>query len=338
VRKFFSPDYTTARLRFAETADARGWSLDAREVEARGPGGEPLWIHAASSPAADPRRTLVVSSGLHGIEGFFGSAVQLAILERWEDPPVRVVLVHALNPHGFAWLRRTDERNVDLNRNFSPEGDPWPGSHPVYAALDRILNPARARPARIPLVLQLLPAIACHGLRGVRQAIAGGQYDYPRGLFFGGVEPSPTRRVIEAALPEWLAGSEDVIHLDLHTGLGRSGVGALLRDAPHAGAAYSARGGFGAWCLSRGLAPRYSFAYAEFGTFSNLRVLAGLRAENQAHHWGSSSDPATIRAKDRLKALFCPDDSEWQTSAVNGALAFVDAAVQELSTDSAARR
>ena len=26
--------------------------------------------------------------------------------------------IHALNPFGFAWLRRVNEDNVDLNRNF----------------------------------------------------------------------------------------------------------------------------------------------------------------------------------------------------------------------------
>jgi hypothetical protein len=330
ARRFFSPDYTTARLRFAEAADTRGWTLDAREVDARGPGAEPLWIHAATSQGGDPRRTLVVSSGLHGVEGFFGSAVQLAVLERWHTPPVRIVLLHAINPYGFAWLRRTDEFNVDLNRNFLRDGEAFAGSPPGYARLDPILNPQSAKPSRLPLVVALMPAIARRGLGGVRQDIAGGQYEFPRGLFFGGVAPSPTRRVIEAAMPGWLAGSEEVIHLDLHTGLGPSGQGQLLDDAPAAGASYTARGGFGSWCVSRGLAKTYSFAYAEIGTFSSLRVLAGLRVENQAHHYGQSSDPATIRAKDRLKQLFCPDDEEWQSRAVDAALGFVDAAVQDL--------
>ena len=31
---------------------------------------------------------------------------------------VAIVLVHALNPFGFAWRRRWNENNVDLNRNF----------------------------------------------------------------------------------------------------------------------------------------------------------------------------------------------------------------------------
>ncbi len=59
--------------------------------------------------------------GLHGVEGFFGSAVQLACLEHWlsaEAPSVKYVFLHGLNPYGFAWRRRFDENNVDPNRNF----------------------------------------------------------------------------------------------------------------------------------------------------------------------------------------------------------------------------
>ncbi len=50
-----------------------------------------------------------MSSGLHGVEGYFGSAVQLAWLHGVRAGCIRipsgtaVVLVHAVNPHGFAW-------------------------------------------------------------------------------------------------------------------------------------------------------------------------------------------------------------------------------------------
>jgi len=98
------------------------------------------------------------------------------------------------------------------------------------------------------------------------------------------------------------------MHLDLHTGLGTGGGPAkLLIDNPlsaaqrerlgrwfgpdsfevaHAqGMAYSARGSFGPWCAGRSPGRDYLFATAEFGTYAPTRVLAGLRAENQAEHW-----------------------------------------------------
>ena len=76
-----------------------------------------MTIDVASSATEDADNVLVISSGLHGVEGFFGSAVQTMVLERWASsasPPVRCVLLHALNPYGFAWIRRPDENNEDL--------------------------------------------------------------------------------------------------------------------------------------------------------------------------------------------------------------------------------
>jgi hypothetical protein len=37
---------------------------------------------------------------------------------------VNVVALHALNPWGFSHLSRTDEANIDLNRNFDDYGAP----------------------------------------------------------------------------------------------------------------------------------------------------------------------------------------------------------------------
>ena len=55
------------------------------------------------------------SSGLHGIEGIAGSAIQLFWLQQSIPllPKDRaIILVHVLNPYGMAWLRRFNEDNV----------------------------------------------------------------------------------------------------------------------------------------------------------------------------------------------------------------------------------
>ena len=98
-----------------------GWQLETYPIDAKGPRGEDLTIDVGVSRHGDPDRVLVLSSGVHGVEGFFGSAVQVALLERWANSPplsTKVLLLHGLNPFGFAWLRRCDENNVDPGRNF----------------------------------------------------------------------------------------------------------------------------------------------------------------------------------------------------------------------------
>ena len=83
--------------------------------------------------------------------------------------------------------------------------------------------------------------------------------------------------------------------------------------------------------MSRGFAPDYLFAYAEFGTYPPIQMLAGLRAENQAHHWGTPDSPETRRAKERLEELFCPADEGWRSQVLERSLAIVERTLQELA-------
>jgi len=351
----FSDDYATARQRFRQAASRLGWQLEAHPIATIEPGGEELTFDVGCSPGGDPERVLVVSSGVHGVEGFFGSAVQIALLQQWasvNSPSIKYVFLHGLNPFGFARVRRFDENNVDPNRNFLLAGERFEGASEGYASLDAFLNPCRP-PSQLELVtLKALRLIAHHGMSALRQAVAGGQYRYPRGLFFGGAEPSRTQQVLGENMPRWLRGCKQVVHLDFHTGLGRLGACKLLIDYPlnerqqgwltdwfgadsfeafdSHGIAYETRGGFGRWCVSRGLAPDYLFASAEFGTYGPIQVLAGLRAENQAHHWGTDSAASTIRAKERLKELFCPASHKWRSEVIQKSLDLVSRAQQGL--------
>src|SRR5215510_13293421 len=89
-------------------------------LDAKGPAGESLGIDIAWIGSRQPKNVLVHSSGLHGVEGFAGSAIHLQFLNALPTlaPDTAILLVHILNPFGMAWLRRVNENNVDLNRNF----------------------------------------------------------------------------------------------------------------------------------------------------------------------------------------------------------------------------
>lgn len=352
----FAPDYVTARQRFQDAARRRGWSLETHPVDGRGPADEPLTVDVAWSPQGDPARVLVVTAGLHGVEGYFGSAVQVGWLEQravTASPPVKCVFVHALNPWGFAWGRRCDARNVDLNRSFLLPGEPFSGAPPLYRQLDHLLNPPRPPAVCDLFLVQALRTLARHGLPALRQAIAAGQFEFPTGLFFGGREPSSLTSWLDEQLPRWLAGSRWVVHLDLHTGLGSWGRGKLLLDYPLTdtqrnwftdwlGAqawsdqasrelAYEARGSWGRWFHMRQFAPQYLYACAEFGTYGPLAVLAGLRAENQAWHWGDPAARSGCRARQRLRELFCPRSPRWRASVLAGGLRLLELAQHGLS-------
>src|SRR5690606_23379879 len=94
---------------------------------------------------ADAERVLLLVSGTHGVEGYCGSGCQLALLDLgvFDRLPegTAVVLVHAINPYGFAWRQRLTEGHVDLNRNFVDFAKPLP-ENPDYNVLDPYLIPA----------------------------------------------------------------------------------------------------------------------------------------------------------------------------------------------------
>lgn len=333
---FFSSGYPAARARFCEAAQRCNAATFSLPITARGPGNEALSIDIAWLGAADARRVLVHVSGIHGVEAYAGSATQLRILA--SQPPLpadgALVLVHVLNPYGMAWLRRANEHNVDLNRNFLPEDSAWTGAPPLYRRLDQLLNPP-SLPARDGFV----PRLAMHGLRHgvnrVKQAIAHGQHHYPRGLFYGGAELQPGPRVFCTWLRAHLAAAESVFVIDMHTGLGAHGestlitepglhaapwsrlgaaLGKNLQGSPDAPATYTVRGGFGS-ALPR-LLPRSEIncVVQEIGTWSPLRVLHALREENRWHHHGDGGiDHASKRIL--LEAL-CPASPTWRKAAV----------------------
>jgi hypothetical protein len=353
----FPPDYAAGRRRFRDAASRLGWSVESHPIDPPGPDGEELAIDVARS-GGDSDKLLVLSAGVHGVEGLFGSAVQTGLLERWAGggaPPVRCVFLHAVNPFGFAWLRRFDENNVDPNRNFLLPGEEYAGAPDGYAALDSALNPRRPPVWWEPFALRAAWAILRHGLGTLQQTIASGQYEFPRGLFFGGKGPSQSNRILDANFARWVGGAADVVHLDFHTGLGRWGTCKLLIDDPlsekqrgrlvdwfgpdsfetddAAKVGYRTRGGFGRWCVLRGWAPEYLFACAEFGTYGPVKVLGGLRAENQRCHWGDPSEQ-TYREKRQLMELFVPADAGWRRRVLATSFDLVDRAVKGLAEGS----
>ena len=213
----FPLDYASSRREFREACARLGCALEAHPMNQAGPNGDDLTIDVAILPGGSPDRTLLVSSGIHGVEGFFGAAVQLRALQDWASRPgrkhagVRCVMVHALNPFGFAWRRRVNEDNVDLNRNLLLPGESFSGSPAGYAALEGLLNPRHVPSRWEPVRLEFMVAIARHGMPAIKQSVASGQYDFPHGLFYGGGQPSRTSEILSEHFDRWLADSQRML-------------------------------------------------------------------------------------------------------------------------------
>jgi hypothetical protein len=148
---------------------------------------------------------------------------------------VALLLVHAVNPHGFSWLARTDEGNIDLNRNAQPfDGGPLP-VNAGYAGIHGLLLPEEWPPSR-----KNQQDLACYvaeaGVQAYAAAVTAGQHTHPDGLFYGGTGPAASLLNLRSILGEHAGTARtQVAWIDVHTGLGPRGHGEKIyagkRDA-----------------------------------------------------------------------------------------------------------
>lgn len=354
--ELFSASYLEARDRFIKALGPAGFTHDSHTLKGSGsdntqlraPGGEPLTIDVGIRRGASNDKALVISSGLHGIEGFFGSAVQLSLLTdaRWCEAAANhtIVFLHGLNPYGFAWKRRANEDNVDLNRSFFGAGEPRPKTIEDFHAFVDVLCPKSA-PPRVDLSpLIAVWHIARQGFAKLKRTIPVGQYDYPRCIFYGGSGPSETQAILENHAARWVGGDAREIQLiDLHTGLGPWGTYKILLgedkdsheldvtcnrfgrdyvedpalDQDAGKVFYPARGTFLPWFKTLFPGRTCHAAMAEFGTYSNLRVLQSLRAEHRAHFYGDLGGTHAWTKKELLE-MFAPASPAWREQVITG--------------------
>lgn len=357
----FSRDYAEARAKFLAAIDALGELAKhtATPHPLTGPNGEELATDVAliGDPAA--KNALVLISGTHGTEGACGSACQTAWLrsDRPGDLPrdVRVVLIHAINPHGFAYVRRVTEDNVDLNRNFLDHTAPWP-ENPGYAHLHEYLLPESWSPRGRAEADKALEAYAReHGRFALQAAISQGQYSHPDGLFFGGHAPTWSNRTLRALLSEHAGTAEAVGVIDFHTGLGPYGAADLICSAsaeseeyrrlerwytnglssPAAGTSTTAPlAGMMATGVHETLpTARLSMITAEFGTYPVQRVFDALRGDHWLHSRGTEDAALRKAIKDEVKAALYPDEDDWKELVALRGRQLIDRATKGLATD-----
>jgi Protein of unknown function (DUF2817) len=335
----FAESYRDARQRFCTAAHAAGAELSSyRNDVAVGPHAEDLCTDVAwLGPSAAPKVVFAVS-GTHGVEGYCGSACQSVLLSSGlidaAPPDTAFLLVHALNPYGFAYDRRVNEDNVDLNRNFIDHDDP-----PVndgYAEIHPALVPADwDGPARAAADAALLQIATTRGVRYLQSVVTAGQWTHPDGLFYGGCRPVWSHRVLRDVATTFLPGRDRVAYIDLHTGLGERGAGEVIfRGGRDDGSLARARRWYGpevtvsengtssstpivgnsaglvAEVLSDG--QELTAITLEFGTLPGIEVLGALRSDN----WLSLQDcvPADVRAsiKQQVRGAFYLADADWR--------------------------
>jgi len=350
----FAQTYVEARSLFLRSAADAGLQAQSHEHPKLGRDGETLAMDVALLGARDASALLVLSSACHGVEGFCGSGAQVALLR---DPGFHaaaqcsgtaVLFVHALNPYGFSWWRRTTHENVDLNRNFHDFEQPLP-PNAAYDEIASWLVPDHwPPPADANAAMQRY--LARHGEKGFQSVVSSGQHKHPHGLFFGGRAPTWSNQTLRAVLREHGRHCVRLGWIDFHTGLGPSGIGERIFACRDDAAAYArARRWWGQevtsiydgsstsafltglmWLAAYQECPQaeYTGIALEYGTLPVLDVMNALRADQ----WLENHPEAGAEQRQAIKRLardaFYTDTDDWKQAIVEQAR---DATLQGLA-------
>jgi hypothetical protein len=334
----FSTSYAQARSRFLAAAADAGLPVKSYIHPDKGRDGEELAMDVVLDGPADADKLLIVTSACHGVEGYCGSGIQVLALRdaAWRDKcretGVAVLYVHALNPYGFSHIRRTTQENVDLNRNFHDYASPLPANE-AYREIHELLLP-EAWPPSDQNAQAVAHYIVTRGEPAWQAAISAGQREFADGMFYGGTSATWSNTTFRQVLRDYAQRAARLAWIDIHTGLGPSGVGERIFAGRDDRAAIArARQWWGEQVTSiydgtstsaflTGMAfaaayeecpqAEYTGIAMEYGTKPVLQVMQALRAE----HWLNNHPeaPAELAAEIRQQMMeaFYTDTGEWK--------------------------
>ena len=349
IPKAFSNSYLEARVKFLEAAATAGLTVQSHAHPSRGRDGEDLAMDVARDGPLNAKNLLIISSACHGVEGYCGSGVQVHALhdaqwlEKARASGTAVLYIHALNPYGFSHIRRTTHENVDLNRNFQDFYLALP-DNPAYRALHSLALPVHWPPDAANQAA-IANFIALNGEAAFQSAITQGQHEFADGLFYGGNSPTWSNHTLRGILRQHAAQAQHVAWIDLHTGLGASGVGERIwAGKDDAVAIARARSWWGGgkdendekaatpitsiydgsstsafltglmWHAITQEAPQaaYTGIAMEYGTVPVLDVITALRAEHWLNNHPEAPPELAQQIKAQMMAAFYTDTDLWR--------------------------
>ncbi|MGL4738962.1 MAG: M14 family metallopeptidase [Cellulosilyticaceae bacterium] len=228
----FRTDYTQVRAHLADQVSKlqdTGYlaTLSSYAIDVS----DDLYIDTIFIPPTQTTDNLIlITTGVHGIEGYIGATMldvfMDQILPTLDTTDTGVLIVANVNPYGMKYKRRYNEHNVDLNRNFIYDWSTFDlATNTDYPVVSNFLEPQNSIGNMLLHEMgfygSLAKEVITSGVATLSNALLGGQYQFPNGVYYGGTQDEASTRYLKSVFKESLhAGYSNLIHLDLHSGYG----------------------------------------------------------------------------------------------------------------------
>lgn len=316
-----------------------------------------LYIDSIYIPATEKQTNLIVlTTGVHGIEGYIGSVMLDVfwgeIYETEIDKSNTGVLVVAnVNPYGMKYHRRYNENNVDLNRNFILDWNSFDTTvNKDYPKVDTFLGPKDTMGNIVGHELgfygSMIKEIVEDGADTISNALLGGQYEYPEGVYYGGNGDEASTSYLKNVFKQTLESEyENIVHIDVHSGYGPrynmvifNSVFETMTEAESValfGYDYVIANDSEDFYATTGDTTDYYYRLKEqlhtdntlfstcfeFGTigdsFLDSIISMKYTIEENQNHWNPSDNDITNEIiKERYQKLFYPTEKEWREKTV----------------------
>lgn len=319
----------------------QGWYFVDKDIETTV---DYMFLHNKRS-----KKLRILISGTHGVEGYAGSAIQFQTLQKLLDKSENVseqdiseqttsyLLIHSLNPYGFKNNRRFTKNNVDLNRNYLQANEFQDTNYPeeIFTLISTFLY-------SFQFVFLFFCTLFKFGYTKSREYIVKGQYNYKKGLFYGGEKREQNIDVLEKILSIVDYNHfTDIYIFDIHTGLGKYGNLSVMVtqeetfqnlkdfrfnsttkmvnmtiDSMYKESKGSIIDGVHNYIVTKNTTKVNIYPIIlEYGTYSNLQIFARLLLENY-YYSITNNNSKWANESIKLKSMFYIEKEDWKNLVV----------------------
>lgn len=297
------------------------------------------------------KRLFILTSAVHGVEGYVGNAVQQMflneLLKEISLDNMGLLLIHGINSYEFKYKRRVTENNVDLNRNCSTDKMLFESVNSGYSDLNGMLNPTNKANTKsvgnIFFQLNAIQKIIQYSMGTLRQAVLQGQYQHEKGVYFGGKELEPSIKAVTPLIKDIAKNYDMIFNIDLHTGYGKRGTMHLfpnpMKDEKKRAKIenifsgipidwgdgddfYTVTGDFATYVGQIIPEKYYLNMTLEFGTLDSQVTMGAIKSlhnvilENKGVHFGYKSKEDEEDIKNRYLEGYYPSSKPWRSKAI----------------------